>query len=91
VPQSTGEGLRPAYSTPDEQVDTPTINLVEFPSTRLETAEMLRAHSGDWFHRMQMESIGIRLAQSTTVQSRACDGFNSTQLESIGILTSVQN
>jgi hypothetical protein len=52
---------------------------------------MLRAHGGDWFHRMQMESIGIRLAQSTTVQSRACDGFNSTQLESIGILTSVQN
>ena len=91
MPQSTGEGSRPAYSTPDEEVDTPTINLVEFPTTRSETAEMLRAHGGDLFHRMQMESIGIRLAQSTTVQSRACDGFNSTQLESIGILTSVQN
>jgi hypothetical protein len=78
-------------STPDEEADTPTINLAEFPSTQSEIAEKLRAHCGEWFHSVQMESIGIRLAKATTMRIRGGDGFNSTQLESIGIPTSLQH
>jgi hypothetical protein len=48
---------------------------------------MLRAHCGDWFHRMQMESIGIRIARRVgvdTIGANRGDRFNTAQAKSIG-------
>lgn len=86
--QKDAGGVRPStHPVAVEQTDVPAVHFVEFPDTRTESVEMLRAHCGDWFHRMQMESIGIRIARRVgvdTIGANRGDRFNTAQAKSIG-------
>ena len=53
--------------------DSPTVHFAEYPETRTEIVEMLHAHCGDWFHRMQMEFIRLRLSGRERLDFLASD------------------
>ena len=86
--QKDAAGIRPStHRVAVEQTDVPAVHFVEFPDTRTESVEMLRAHCGDWFHRMQMELIGIGIARrknADTIGANRGDRFNTAQAKSIG-------
>jgi hypothetical protein len=48
------------HSGPPEEGHTGTIHIVELLETPAMTVDMLRARSGYWFQRLQMEAIGIQ-------------------------------
>jgi hypothetical protein len=50
---------------PPEAADAATIHVLELPETLEVAVEQLRAAGGEWFHRLQKESIGIGLRKSS--------------------------
>ena len=87
--QKDAGGIRPSrHPAAVEETDVPAVHFGEFPDTRTERVEMLRAHCGDWFHRMQMELIGIGIARRggvDTIGANRGDRFNTAQAKSIGL------
>jgi hypothetical protein len=51
--------LSPKYLAPLEAAETGTIHVLELAETPGMAVAKLRVASGDWFHRVQRESIGI--------------------------------
>ena len=53
--------MKPAaeYLAEPEAAETGTIHVLELPETPAMAVAKLRVASGDWFHCVQMESIGI--------------------------------
>lgn len=68
--QQTYQGDRamkplPQNLTPPKAVDAGTIHVLELPETPDLAVEKLRAAGGEWFHRLQKESIGVGLRKSS--------------------------
>jgi hypothetical protein len=62
--QDTYQGDRamkpsPKYLAAPEAAETGTIHVLELPETPAMAVAKLRVAGGDWFHRMQRESMGI--------------------------------
>jgi hypothetical protein len=55
----------PERLTPPEAADAATIHVLELPQTLDLAVEKLRAVGGEWFHHLQMESIGVGLRKSS--------------------------
>ena len=49
----------PKYFAPPEAAETGTIHVLELPETPAMAVAKLRVAGGDWFHRVQRESMGI--------------------------------
>jgi hypothetical protein len=68
--QETYQGDRamkpsPKYLAPQEAAETGTIHVPELPEKLAMAVAKLRVADGDWFHRAQMESIGVGLRKSS--------------------------
>ena len=55
----------PKHLTPPEAAEAGTIHVLELPETPVVAVEKFRAAGGEWFHHMQMESIGIGFRKSS--------------------------
>jgi hypothetical protein len=56
--------LSAKYSAPSEVAQTDTIHVLELPEIPDRAGAKLRVESADWFHRVQMESMGIGARKS---------------------------
>ncbi len=59
--------MKPLLQNPTspEAADAATIHVLELPETLDMAVETLRAAGGEWFHRLQKESVGVGLRKSS--------------------------
>lgn len=71
--------LSPRHSAPPEEVDTAAIHVVELRETPMMSVEMLRTRTGEWFHRVQKEQIGVQPPPESVGKAdrRMCDPRSS--------------